>query len=65
MKWVLWIALATALLLTGCGKASGAKIAFVSQRDGNQEVYVVDPDGSNLTRLTNNPACDSDPAWSP
>jgi Tol biopolymer transport system component len=45
-------------------KANG-KIAFVSNRDGNNEIYVMDADGSNQTRLTNNPADDSSPAWSP
>src|SRR5207302_2193555 len=45
-------------------KANG-KIAFVSDRDGNFEIYVMDADGSNQTRLTNNPAHDGEPAWSP
>src|SRR3989449_10108805 len=45
-------------------KANG-KIAFVSDRDGNFEIYVMDADGSNQTRLTNNPARDGEPAWSP
>ncbi|HOU13802.1 MAG TPA: hypothetical protein PKZ84_11870 [Anaerolineae bacterium] len=42
-----------------------AAIAFVSDRDGNEEIYVIQPDGSGLTRLTDNPAVDRDPAWSP
>jgi hypothetical protein len=41
------------------------KIAFVSDRDGNQEIYTVNADGSGVTRLTNNPAEDNSPAWSP
>jgi len=41
------------------------KIAFHSDRDGNYEIYIMDADGSNQTRLTNNPAYDIDPAWSP
>ncbi len=46
-------------------KDSVGQIAFVSNRDGNFEVYVMDTDGSNQTRLTNNPAIDEGPAWSP
>ena len=41
------------------------KIAFTSQRDENPEIYVMNGDGTNLTRLTNNPEQDSWPAWSP
>ena len=42
-----------------------AQIAFVSDRDGNTEIYVMDADGGNLRRLTDNPAIDWDPSWSP
>jgi len=31
------------------------KIAFVSTRDGNEEIYVMDADGTNETRLTTDP----------
>jgi len=41
------------------------KISFVSDRDGNQEIYMMDIDGSNLINLTNNGANDNHPAWSP
>jgi hypothetical protein len=44
--------------------AGEGKIAFVSFRDGNQEIYVMNPDGSGETRLTNNAASDLYPAWS-
>ena len=43
----------------------GNQIAFVSDRDGNAEIYIMNADGSNQTRLTNNPADESSPAWSP
>ena len=36
----------------------GKKIAFISNRDGNHEIYVMNSDGSEQQRLTNNPAHD-------
>ncbi len=42
-----------------------AKIVFYSQRDGNWEIYTMNSDGSNQTRLTFNDAPDSTPVWSP
>ncbi len=41
------------------------QIAFVSTRDGNPEIYVMDADGNNQIRLTNHPEEDSSPSWSP
>src|SRR5262249_29899631 len=43
----------------------GSKIAFFSNRDGMDEIYVMDADGSNVKRLTNNLADDDNPEWSP
>jgi TolB protein len=43
----------------------GTRIAFASDRSGNNEIYVANLDGSNLRRLTNNPAEDVSPTWSP
>lgn len=40
------------------------ELAFVSNRDGNSEIYSIDKEGHQV-RLTNNPAEDIDPAWSP
>src|SRR5688572_19140347 len=40
-------------------------IAFEAGRDGNDEIYVMNADGSQPQRLTNNPANDQNPAWSP
>ncbi len=37
-------------------------IAFTSNRDGNQEIYRIRPDGSGLTNLTKNPANDYSPS---
>lgn len=42
------------------------RIAFESSRDGNNEIYVMNPDGSVQLNLTNNrQASDVFPAWSP
>ena len=48
------------------------KIAFVSTRDSvgpeedsNPEIYVMNSDGSDITRLTHDPGVDVYPAWSP
>jgi Tol biopolymer transport system component len=54
----------------------GRRIAFISDRDGNDEVYVMtgadgamadaaDAGGSKPTRLTDSPEDDSYPTWSP
>ena len=42
-----------------------AKIAFSSTRDGNSEIYIMDGDGGNQVRLTDDPARDYEPSWSP
>ena len=42
-----------------------AKIAFSSNRDGNWEIYLMNPDGSQQERLTQNNARDFSPVWSP
>jgi Tol biopolymer transport system component len=41
------------------------QLAFVSDRTGNQEVYVMQADGSGLVNLTSHPADDTQPVWSP
>ena len=43
----------------------GSQVAFVSTRDGNEEVYIVNVDGTDVRRLTNNAADDGEPSWSP
>ena len=43
------------------------RVVFSTQRDGNSELYVVNADGSGLTRLTNSPGPEfvGSQAWSP
>jgi Tol biopolymer transport system component len=74
-RWRLTFALLAASALAATGAlappaqaafpGANGKIAFTTDRDGNNEIYVKNLDGSGLTRLTNNAASDSDPAWSP
>jgi Tol biopolymer transport system component len=52
------------------GDLTKTKITFTSNRDGNKEIYVISPDGSNQTQLTNNLSSkyiywDYTPTWSP
>ncbi len=43
----------------------GSQIAFASLRDGNPELYIMDADGKNPQRLTDNQVDDWQAAWSP
>jgi Tol biopolymer transport system component len=42
----------------------GKKIVFMSDRDGDIEIYVVNADGTHLKRLTHAPGRDAHPAFS-
>lgn len=72
------IALCGALLTSPAQAAfpgQNGRIAFSDTRDDpnpsgcgsscNYEIYSINPDGTGLMRLTNNPASDGRPAWSP
>ncbi|RME60199.1 hypothetical protein D6779_02615 [Candidatus Parcubacteria bacterium] len=41
-----------------------SKIVFQSTRDGQSEIYLINADGTGLTRLTNNPEYDGQPSFS-
>lgn len=61
----------SASLLTGAGPSGAVVpgpnglIAFESNRSGNNEIYVMNPDGTIEVNLTKNPANDVYPVWSP
>ena len=44
---------------------TSTKIAFVSARDGDKEIYVMNANGTNQENLTKNPANEGEPSWSP
>ena len=66
-----WIPLAVLVILSALAVACGgetdrpARIAFASARDGSWEIYVMEADGSNQTRLTDDNADDRNPVRSP
>ncbi len=46
-------------------RLASTRIVFESKRDFNWEIYAMSADGRNQKRLTNNPAQDHTPCWSP
>jgi Tol biopolymer transport system component len=44
---------------------SNTEIAFVSNREGTWDIYVMNADGSDPQRLTNTPQSEGAPSWSP
>lgn len=40
-------------------------VVFSSNRQGDFDLYLMDPDGQNIRRLTTQPGADGDPAWTP
>jgi TolB protein len=43
----------------------GKRIAFSSARSGSADIWLVNPDGQELVRLTEAPGAETSPAWSP
>ena len=54
----------SAFAITPTSGLSG-RLAFVSEADGNADIYAVNADGTELARLTADPAEDLQPAWEP
>ena len=69
-RFILLCSLSFALVLASVYPLSAKapkteKIAFSSNRKGNWEIYIMNPDGSQQERLTRNSAGDYSPVWSP
>lgn len=62
-----WVGAATAILVAAASAAadSGGAVLFVSNRDGNAQIYRMDADGSGERALTRGAEENTDPAWSP
>lgn len=43
----------------------GARVAMVLSGSGNSEIYLADPNGANLRRLTRERSLETGPSWSP
>jgi len=50
---------------TGHPGLAGSKIAFVGKKNGIEQIYAMDLDGSNMVRLTYNKSINLSPVWSP
>ena len=61
------LVLTVCLLLASASLAQTAdtRIAFMSNRSGNGEIYLMNADGKRVRRLTKHPQYDAVPAWSP
>ena len=71
MRWII-AALLAAISLTAFAdntnpavSPDGKRIAFVSDRDGNENIYVMDADGSHAVQLTKTADKKGPPVWSP
>jgi hypothetical protein len=58
--------LISATIVFECGGAEEVTFRLsAAPPEGNAEIYVMNADGSEHTRLTNNPAIDDTPDWGP
>jgi TolB protein len=62
---ILLAALVMALVI-GCTflPEGDSQIVYVSDTDGDQEIYLLDPESGKSSRLTNNGTADEEPRWS-
>ena len=54
------------MLAAGCSFGSGGdgRIVYVSDTDGDREIYLLDPESGESSPLTSNKSADEDPRWS-
>jgi hypothetical protein len=68
-RLISFVVVVTAVAVTASGfgssRLAGGLIVFESTRGGNPDIYVMNPDGSGVRQLTQDPAQDSTPFWAP
>ena len=52
-------------MFTGVRGVASTELTFVSNREGNTEIYVMDADGGNARRATANGSINNFPSWTP
>lgn len=55
----------TNIIASGERQEDTSAIAFVSNRDGAPEIYIMSSDGEDVRRVTHNRVVDFFPCWSP
>lgn len=67
MRVLVFVMLTTGLTLPVLGQEqpNTGQIVFWTRRDRNYEIYLMNADGSDPINLTNDPAFDREPSWSP
>jgi Tol biopolymer transport system component len=63
--WPKWAHAEGAFIQDVAWSPDGTRIAFRSNRDGANELYLMQPDGTDIHRLTSGGAPNSFPSWSP
>ena len=68
LRWALHVAVAAliAIFVAACGgDGNGGQAVYSSDEGGLPDVYLVDTDSGEVTRLTSSAGYDSEPVWSP
>ncbi len=59
------VAVAAGIPFAGSAATGAGSITFMGNASGNYDIYSMSADGSGVTDLTNSPASDQMPSWSP
>jgi Tol biopolymer transport system component len=64
-RFALFVLVLTASLVVACGGGNDPRLVFDSERDGDDDIYLMSPDGSDVRQLTNEQRRDYEPDASP